>query len=206
MNRHLNIALLISFIFLAVGNVGQNRSAAWEKAKSFKKPRPHTVEALEAVSSHQAFDFARLQNTYKFVDARFDTSDFHLQSLLRMVYAYNDDLPLAERERIKETLLNFRYWMDQPGQDSMCFWSENHQILFATAEYLAGQRWPDEIFTNSGKTGAEHRELARARILIWLEQRWLYGFTEWYSNVYYVEDIAALFNLIDFAEDVVATI
>ena len=43
--------------------------------------------------------------------------------------------------------------------------------------------------------------MARGRILTWLEQRWLYGFTEWYSNTYYVEDIAPLANLIDFAED-----
>ena len=201
MNRHLAIALLTSFVFLVVCTFGQNQSTAWENTTLAKKPQTYTLEALEAVSSHQVFDFAQLQNTYKFIDSRFDTSDFHLQSLLRMMYAYNDALPTAERERIKETLLNFRYWMDQPGQDSMCFWSENHQILFATAEYLAGQRWPNETFITSGKTGAEHRELARRRILIWLEQRWLYGFTEWYSNVYYVEDIAALSNLIDFAED-----
>ena len=91
--------------------------------------------------------------------------------------------------------------MDQPGQDSMCFWSENHQILFAASEYLAGQYYPDETFSNDGKKGTEHMAIARERIMIWLEQRWLYGFTEWYSSVYYVEDIAPLANLIEFADD-----
>ena len=66
--------------------------------------------------------------------------------------------------------------MDEPGEDSMCYWSENHQILFAASEYLMGQMFPDEVFTNSGITGAQHMEKARVRILDWLEMRWKYGF------------------------------
>ena len=33
----------------------------------------------------------------------------------------------------------------KPGCD-MTYWSENHRLLFAAAEYLAGQYWPDELF------------------------------------------------------------
>jgi len=40
---------------------------------------------------------------------------------------------------------------------------------------------------------------ANKRILDWLEMRWKYGFTEYYSGVYYKEDIGAMINLIDFA-------
>jgi hypothetical protein len=36
---------------------------------------------------------------------------------------------------------------------------------------------------------------------MWLKMRWDFGFTEFYSNVYYKEDIAALINLIDYAKD-----
>ena len=135
------------------------------------------------------------------IKARADTADFRLQSLTRIVYEHAGAVPPEDFHRIKQAFLSFKYWMDQPGRDDMCYWSENHQIMFSAAEYLAGQRWPDEIFANDGKTGVEHRDMARQRILYWLEQRWLYGFTEWYSNVYYVEDIAPLANLIDFAED-----
>jgi hypothetical protein len=137
----------------------------------------------------------------EYVDGRYDCSDFRLQPLLRIIYVHKDKVPEDVLSRIKSTFTGFKYWMDQPGEDSMCYWSENHQILFATSEYLAGKYYPDEIFTNDGKTGSEHLAIARDRILIWLEQRWLYGFTEWYSSVYYVEDIAPLANLIEFAED-----
>jgi hypothetical protein len=159
------------------------------------------VSLLRALHDGQSYDFSSLQKSFDLVKRRGDTADFRLQPLTRVVYEYADSISSEELQQIKELFLGFKYWMDQPGQDSMCFWSENHQILFSAAEYLAGQRWPDEIFTNDGKTGAQHRDMACRRILLWLEQRWRYGFTEWYSNVYYVEDIAPLANLIDFAED-----
>ena len=158
-------------------------------------------DALLALHQGDDFDFRRLDGAYERIAARRDTADFRLQSLVRILYDHPDAMPPEERERLKQAFLGFKYWIDQPGRDSMCFWSENHQILFASAEYLAGQYWPDEVFRNSGKTGSDHRAMARKRILAWLEQRWLYGFTEWYSNVYYVEDIAPLANLIDFAQD-----
>ena len=157
--------------------------------------------ALYAIEKNKDFDFNELKETFEYVEGRYDCSDFRLQSMMRIVYKYLDKIPDETAEDIKNTFLGFKYWMDQPGEDAMCYWSENHQLLFATSEYLAGQKWPDEIFTNDGKTGREHMEIGKERLLIWLELRWLYGFTEWYSNTYYVEDIAPLSNLIDFAED-----
>ena len=145
--------------------------------------------------------FEHLTGACDYIDGRYDCADFRIQPILRILYVHSDKLSDTISERLKKTLLGFKYWMDQPGEDSMCFWSENHQILFATSEYLAGKLYPEETFTNTGLTGKRHMEIAKERILIWLEQRWLYGFTEWYSNVYYVEDIAPLANLIEFAED-----
>ena len=161
----------------------------------------HVDRILYDLEHGQPIDWNDLASTLAFVNGRYDTADFRLQSLTRIVYKHWDKVDPHTQDLIRDTYLNFKYWMDQPGADGMCFWSENHQILFASAEYLAGQRWPDAVFANDGKTGSEHRALARARILTWLEQRWLYGFTEWYSTVYYVEDIAPLSNLIEFAED-----
>ena len=66
--------------------------------------------------------------------------------------------------RARQAILNFKYWMDEPGHDSMCYWSENHQILFAACEYLAGQLYPNEIFSNDGRKGKEKQERARIRI------------------------------------------
>ncbi len=147
------------------------------------------------------YSIDELYGALDYIDGRFDCSDFRIPSIMRIMYDHSDKLSVADKAAIKETLTSFKFWMDQPGEDSMCYWSENHQVLFATSEYLIGQLYPDDIFSNDGKTGSEHMEMAKERLLIWMEQRWLYGFTEWYSNVYYVEDIAPMSVLIDFAQD-----
>jgi hypothetical protein len=167
-----------------------------------KEPVPsHVDELLWALENGREIDPGDFDTTFQFVRSRYDCSDFRLQSLLRILYLYEDRLDDGTKGKIRETLLNFKYWMDEPGADSMCYWSENHQILFAAAEYLAGRKYPDDVFANNGMTGRQHMEKARARIMTWMEQRWLYGFTEWYSNTYYVEDIAPMSNLIDFSGD-----
>jgi hypothetical protein len=98
-------------------------------------------------------------------------------------------------------VLNFKYWMDEPGSDAMCYWSENHQILFHTCEILAGQLYPERTFSNAGKTGQWHREKGQRMALAWLRKRASGGFREWDSNCYFEEDILALAHLADLAED-----
>ncbi len=156
---------------------------------------------LWKLKNDQPVSLENAKNIRQYVDSRYDCSDFRLQSVLRMLYEYPDELGNEIAAEFRSMLLNFKYWMDEQGDDGMCYWSENHQILFAAAEYLAGQLYPTDIFSNNGMTGAEHMEKARERILTWLDYRWYFGFTEWYSNTYYVEDIAPLSILIDFAQD-----
>lgn len=146
-------------------------------------------------------DWSRLDGTLKYISKEFDCADFRYVNLMRILYEFEDAIPKDYLEKIKKTLFNFRYWWDDPGENSMCYWSENHQILFASAEYLVGQKYPDVVFKNSGLTGREHMKKAKIRILDWLEMRWNYGFIEFYSEVYYKEDIGAMVNLIDYAED-----
>ena len=145
-----------------------------------------------------------LAPTLQYINARYDCSDFRVSTLIRLYLSYENLLPESTKADIENTLLNFKYWMDQTKDgrsDSMCYWSENHQILFAVSEYLAGSKWPGRVFTADGKTGSHHAEMAKSRILAWMEQRFLYGFTEFYSNNYYPEDIGAMCNLIQFAKD-----
>ncbi len=151
----------------------------------------------------QPIDRASLDDMLDFVEARRDTADFKTTALLRILYLRGGSpaLPSDWQDRAKQVLLGFRYWIDEPGQDDMVFWSENHQLLFAASEYLAGQRWPGETFGNSGLTGAQHVAKARPRLLRWLDHRLRFGFAEWYSPVYYPHDVAPLLNLIDFAQD-----
>ncbi|MFA7045584.1 MAG: hypothetical protein WC172_04890, partial [Candidatus Izemoplasmatales bacterium] len=136
-----------------------------------------------------------------FVNARHDCADFRVLSCLKAMYEYPDLISLSTKKAIKSALLGFKYWLDEPGIDGMCFWSENHQIIFHTAEYLAGHLFPDDSFSNDNITGLQHQEKARPKILRWLGQRFQYGFIEWHSNTYYEEDIAALAMLIDYAPE-----
>ena len=196
--------IIIAIVAWIAADVISNEDIVKVRAKSVKPLQMRENAALYALEHNQSFDFSQMADTYTKINGRFDTSDFRTPSLIRILYVHQDKVPANDITEMKETLLNYKYWMDQPGQDGMCFWSENHQILFSSAEYLLGKLYPDEIFTNDGKTGTEHRDMGRVRVLSWLEQRWLYGFTEWYSNTYYVEDVAPLINLIDFADEEVS--
>jgi hypothetical protein len=146
-------------------------------------------------------DWNRLDGTLEYIKNEYDCSDFRLVNMVRILYEYKDKIPADYLSKIEDVLFNFRYWWDEPGANSMHYWSENHQILFASAEYLMGQKYPDSVFHNSGLTGKQHMEKARKRILDWLEMRWKYGFIEYNSGVYYKEDIGAIINIIDFVED-----
>ncbi|HUT53716.1 MAG TPA: hypothetical protein VM658_10010 [bacterium] len=50
-------------------------------------------------------------------------------------------------------------------------------------------------------TGREHMEHARPLLHKWLDYRGRFGFAEWHSNVYFNEDMPALLNLVDFADE-----
>jgi len=156
---------------------------------------------LDLVNDTSEIDWNRLDGTLKFITTEYDCSDFRLVNVIRILYEYGDKIPAENLSKIEDVLFNFRYWWDEPGENSMCYWSENHQILFASAEYLIGQKYPEIVFHNSGLTGKQHMEKARKRILDWLEMRWKYGFIEYNSGVYYKEDIGAIINIIDFVHD-----
>ncbi len=158
-------------------------------------------DPVDGIILSDQFIADELQGTFDYINGRYDVADFRVNALVRLYLSFPEYLSDDIKEDIKDVLLNFKYWMDQGGEDSMCFWSENHQILFAASEYLVGQAFPTEVFTVDGKTGSEHMVMAKERIEAWLYQRFTYGFTEWYSNNYYPEDIAPLSNLIQFAED-----
>ncbi len=138
----------------------------------------------------------------QFVDSRLDCCDFAAAGLLRILYRFHDS-PLISRELIAEIeacLLRFKYWWDEPGDNQRCYWTENHQIIFHADELLAGQLFKVQEFSNDGKTGAAHIAHALYLIRRWIDFRVRFGFSEWLSNCYFEEDLLALVNLYDFAE------
>ncbi len=175
------------------------------------KMGPPGIADLDRLLAGDSIDEAAVVALCDFVDARHDCADFRALTLLRIADSDNATVSSGLKTRVRSTLLGFRYWMDEAGTDSMCFWSENHQVIFAVAEYLAGRRYPSDVFTNPGPAGRplagdERMTRARARLESWFDHRFRFGFTEWCSNTYYEEDAAALALLIDLAEgDALAT-
>ncbi|MEZ4661110.1 MAG: hypothetical protein R2911_26470 [Caldilineaceae bacterium] len=136
------------------------------------------------------------------INARSDCSDFYMVGLLGMIYRFWDEphFPDELRQPLQGCILNFKYWMDELGNDAMCYWSENHQILFHTCEILAGQLFEDDMFSNVNQLGAWHKDKGERMALSWLRKRAAGGFREWDSNTYFEEDILALTHLVDLAE------
>ena len=127
----------------------------------------------------------------------------YVNGYLRLLYFDNTTHMLSSELKLelKETILNFKYWITEPTTDKMYFWTENHMILFHTAELLAGQLYPNETFQNSGMTGIQHVNHAIPLINRWIGWRAQFGFSEWHSNIYFTLDLLALMNLVEFSQD-----
>lgn len=133
-----------------------------------------------------------------------DCQDFRINSLLRMLYLNINKTVLngTTKNTVIDALGRAKYWYTEMGRkDTAIYTTENHQILYHVSEYLVGQLFPNDTFPNSGMTGAEHVAHAVPLVKRWLDWRGQFGFSEWHSNTYYVEDIAPLVNLVDFAMD-----
>jgi len=133
------------------------------------------------------------------IDRREDCADFALATLLRMMV-----LGLATAEESAEigrAALAFRYGMDEPGADAMCFWSENHSLLFHGCQIIAGRLYPDAIFLNSQRSGLAQATLGAARCREWLERIERRGLEEFNSSTYIPITLAALLNIVDFSGD-----
>jgi hypothetical protein len=140
-----------------------------------------------------------LNDTLQGINDRRDCSDFVMVPLLWIYAEFRDALPEQAAEAIKSAILGYRYWMDEPGNDAMWFWSENHVLCFHVSEFIAGQLFPDTVFTNSGLTGAEHLDLATARLGRWLASVQDHGLAEWNSAAYYPVDFIGLLGLYHFS-------
>ncbi len=152
---------------------------------------------IKELEQGKPIDEKGIEELCVFIDRRLDCADFRMVTILRTYIKYSHLLSEKILKKMKHTILNFKYWIDEPGDDSICYWSENHQILFFASAYIAGGLFPEETFC-SGKKGLEMKELFTNRITQWMRYRFDHGFTEWHSNTYYEEDIPALTLFIDF--------
>ena len=157
--------------------------------------------ARYALGQYDQVDEGAIRDTCLFIAARKDCADFVIQGILRLMFWERAGQHLSPEINalMKDTVLGFKYWVDEPGDTVMYMGSENHRLLFHVAEWMAGLLFPTEEFTNSRQNGLYHSQKAYVYITEWLRQRGRFGYDEWHSNSYLPVCIAPILNLYDFA-------
>lgn len=154
------------------------------------------ILARRELGVYREEDRRLLFETLDLIERRVDCSDFMLCGLFRYIHRYGMDGELERR--VKEVLLGYRYWMDMKGADAMCFWSENHSLMFYSSAIAAGELYPEDYFWRAGMTGRELAGFGRERLRQWLSDVEEYGFEEFLSTVYMCVTFGALLNVIDY--------
>lgn len=136
------------------------------------------------------------------VDSRGDCADFEILALLQAWHR----LPAESwepglRDAVAKAIIGMKYWITQPGLDAMCYFTENHQLVWHVAQHLAGAAFPEATFTVDGRLGSEHADEGRRRSAAWIQRKLGGGFSEFDSNAYLAIDSYALASLIEFTDD-----
>jgi hypothetical protein len=187
------------------GDLAARKRHGLEYAAEFGEMRMGTVLALLALGRK---DDARIrpiiEQTLLAIEERRDCADFIAVPLLWVYKCYAADFADDLRQRTARALIDFRYWVDEPGNDVMWFWSENHALCFHVSQLLSGGLWPEETFTASGRTGSDQAALAIERLDLWLDAVEEDGLAEWNSSAYYPVDFIGLLALVEFAPGSIA--
>lgn len=183
------------------GDYESRRREALEHLAQMPYDIPASMAAVE-VGKRTTIDSEAIRVACHFLNNRYDCADFYAIGLLALLtrFGAHPALRPADRELIETAFRNFKFWIDEPGLDAMCYFTENHQILFHVTAYLAGQHWPDRVFSNSGWTGRQQKERAKPRIESWIQRRLRGNFSEWDSNAYMALDVFAMLALVEYAD------
>jgi len=157
----------------------------------------HPLQIDKLTGQYQ--DFATI---FPLIEAKGDCADFVLAPMLAVLIKYPEKFPQDLQARIKELSLHFRYWIDEPGNDVMWYFSENHALLFHVAQYLAGYLYPEDEFSQSVRLGDVTKEIGYQRLIQWFADFFKYGFSEWNSITYLPIDLIGFFSLYLAAPDV----
>ncbi|MFQ3620379.1 MAG: hypothetical protein SNJ78_05485, partial [Spirochaetales bacterium] len=157
-----------------------------------------------AKGTRKALGEHALTKALDFLNERRDCADFYALALLVALYKFGKSGRLleTEKEAIEDALLRFKYWHTEPGVDAMCWFTENHQIIFHASGYLAGSLLADKKFMNSGLLGRELALQCERQIREWILPRLKGGYSEWDSNTYLAMDIYALLALVEYGPSV----
>ncbi|MGI9600278.1 MAG: hypothetical protein ACR2QE_00205 [Acidimicrobiales bacterium] len=152
-----------------------------------------------------------LSTVWTQIDEWRDTREFNFMYLNWVYTLGQGNRPMTRIDptviaAIEQRLIDNRYRYNDPlpgdRVDHLWYWSENHRIIVLANELLAGQFLPEQVFTVTGLTGADHAARAKPDILEWIHERARFGFFEWHSNVYMVKNITPLLMLCELSDDV----
>ena len=179
----------------------EGRQAAFIRYAANAEPSPLHAQVAR-LELGKPLNEKAIRDGVALVRARKDNADYAAGALLR-IYSYKSPLLTAAlRQEIKQALLGYKYWIDEPSGPELAYmWNENHSINYHSAQFLAGQFFPQDTFTNTSKPGSWHKQTGRERLLRWIALRARTGFQEWDSNNCYVSIIAPLLNLAELADD-----
>jgi hypothetical protein len=136
------------------------------------------------------------------ITTRGDCADFEVLGLLHLWHRIPAQRwPDGLRDGVADALTAMKYWITQPGLDAMCYFTENHQLVWHVAQRLAGSTWPDRRFAVDGCTGTEHAATGGALAAAWIHRKLQGGFSEFDSNAYLAIDALALVTLVEFDRD-----
>ncbi|MGQ0466460.1 MAG: hypothetical protein ACT4QG_14195 [Sporichthyaceae bacterium] len=158
--------------------------------------------ALARQASGTAIDADDLRVALARIETRGDCADFEILGLLHLWHRLPAPAwPVGLSQRVEDALVAAKYWIDQPGLDAMCYFTENHQLVWHVAQRLAGLAWPEHRFSVDGRLGVEHAAEGAERAGAWIARKFAGGFSEFDSNAYLAIDALALVSLVEFDDD-----
>lgn len=162
-----------------------------------------TVRAFARLASGRAGadTDAMIEEILPSIEDCHDCADFSLVPLIWSRTSYGADIGETTRNRVDAAILNFRYWMDEPGNDVQWYFSENHALLFHTAAYLAGHLLPETTFRRSGRKGKEQSAVGASRVRAWLDHFEAWEMAEFNSAPYFPIDLKGLTALAALSPD-----
>lgn len=169
-----------------LGTVRERKTQAFEFLARYGEQNANRAVALLHTGGDRQEIETILRKQIDFINRRSDCSDFYLPYFPHIIRTFTDSgLVSAELlSEMKHCILNFRYWHDEPGDDAMWFYSENHALMFHVCQLICGELYPHEIFTNSGMTGEQMQGKAVNLLTQWFDTFFAQGFTEWNSPPY----------------------
>lgn len=203
----LNTMLRLLYLF---GAVPASLDAPWLRTERMRDPRhPQQIPIDPDFDEHAQAAIEKVLLEFKY----WHDEPFRAVAEPRWRDARRDHNVKGKSERKEAVTDADRDRDDKQYPFEMQYWSENHQVLFATAEYLAGQWLQHQVFrpgagfrskptlADHDPTGTARMARAKTRLVRWLDDRLHFGFSEWNAPGYYDEHLAALFNLADFCLD-----